>query len=103
MSGACARGACLGRLLVFSTRRYCQVGGASSIVNARKTRLDVLLVARGLAESREKAQALILAGNVQVAGHSTVKAGMQLRDDVEIRVAAPEHPWVSRGGGKLAH
>lgn len=72
-------------------------------MSARKTRLDVLLVARGLAESREKAQALILAGSVEVVGHGHVKAGMQLPDDVEIRVAAPEHPWVSRGGVKLAH
>jgi 23S rRNA (cytidine1920-2'-O)/16S rRNA (cytidine1409-2'-O)-methyltransferase len=72
-------------------------------VSPRKTRLDVLLVARGLAESREKAQALILAGNVEVAGLANVKAGMQVADDVEIRVAAPEHPWVSRGGVKLAH
>lgn len=68
-----------------------------------KTRLDVLLVARGLAESREKAQALILAGSVDVVGHPHAKAGTQLPDDVEIRVAAPEHPWVSRGGVKLAH
>jgi 23S rRNA (cytidine1920-2'-O)/16S rRNA (cytidine1409-2'-O)-methyltransferase len=72
-------------------------------VSPRKARLDVLLVARGLAESRERAQALILAGSVEVAGHQHVKAGMQLPDDVEIRVAAPEHPWVSRGGIKLAH
>ena len=72
-------------------------------MSVRKARLDVLLVARGLAESREKAQALILAGSVEVVGHATVKAGMQLPDDVEIRVAAPEHPWVSRGGVKLAH
>ena len=72
-------------------------------MSARKARLDVLLVARGLAESREKAQALILAGSVEVAGHPNVKAGMQVPDDVDIRVAAPEHPWVSRGGVKLAH
>lgn len=72
-------------------------------MSPRKARLDVLLVARGLAESREKAQALILAGSVEVAGHPQVKAGMQVPDDVEIRVAAPEHPWVSRGGVKLAH
>ena len=70
---------------------------------ARKTRLDVLLVARGLAESRERAQSLILAGKVDVVGHPSAKAGTQLPDDVEIRVAAPEHPWVSRGGVKLAH
>jgi 23S rRNA (cytidine1920-2'-O)/16S rRNA (cytidine1409-2'-O)-methyltransferase len=72
-------------------------------VSTRKTRLDVLLVARGLAESREKARALILAGSVAVVGHPSAKAGTSLPDDVEIQVAAPEHPWVSRGGVKLAH
>jgi 23S rRNA (cytidine1920-2'-O)/16S rRNA (cytidine1409-2'-O)-methyltransferase len=66
-------------------------------------RLDVLLVARGLAESREKAQALILAGQVQVVGRPGAKAGTSLPADAEIRVAAAEHPWVSRGGIKLAH
>jgi 23S rRNA (cytidine1920-2'-O)/16S rRNA (cytidine1409-2'-O)-methyltransferase len=72
-------------------------------VSQRKVRLDVLLVTRGLAESRERAQALILAGNVHVTGHPNAKAGTSLPDDVDIRVAAPEHPWVSRGGVKLAH
>jgi 23S rRNA (cytidine1920-2'-O)/16S rRNA (cytidine1409-2'-O)-methyltransferase len=68
-----------------------------------KTRLDLLLVARGLAATREKARALILAGLVDVVGHATAKAGSQVPDDVEIRVAGPEHPWASRGGIKLAH
>jgi 23S rRNA (cytidine1920-2'-O)/16S rRNA (cytidine1409-2'-O)-methyltransferase len=72
-------------------------------VSPRQQRLDVLLVARGLAESREKAQALILAGNVQVAGHPVAKAGTSLPEDVEIHVDAREHPWVSRGGVKLSH
>jgi 23S rRNA (cytidine1920-2'-O)/16S rRNA (cytidine1409-2'-O)-methyltransferase len=72
-------------------------------VTPSRTRLDALLVARGLAESREKAQALILAGQVQVVGHPTAKAGTRLPDGVEITVATPEHPWVSRGGIKLAH
>jgi 23S rRNA (cytidine1920-2'-O)/16S rRNA (cytidine1409-2'-O)-methyltransferase len=66
-------------------------------------RLDTLLVSRGLAESREKARALILAGRVEVAGHPAAKAGTALHRDVEVRVSAPEHPWVSRGGVKLAH
>jgi 23S rRNA (cytidine1920-2'-O)/16S rRNA (cytidine1409-2'-O)-methyltransferase len=68
-----------------------------------KARLDVLLVARGLAESRAKAHALILAGSVNVVGHPGAKAGTDLPEDVEIRVASPEHPWVGRGGIKLAH
>jgi 23S rRNA (cytidine1920-2'-O)/16S rRNA (cytidine1409-2'-O)-methyltransferase len=75
----------------------------SSIVKSGRTRLDVLLVARGLAESREKAQALILAGKVEVAGQASAKAGSLVADDAEIRVAAPDHPWVGRGGIKLAH
>ena len=66
-------------------------------------RLDALLVQRGLVESREKARALILAGKVQVPGTSTIKAGSLVTIDAEIHVAEPEHPWVSRGGIKLAH
>jgi 23S rRNA (cytidine1920-2'-O)/16S rRNA (cytidine1409-2'-O)-methyltransferase len=66
-------------------------------------RLDALLVHRGLVESREKARALILAGKVVVPGQSTLKAGSLIATDADIRVAAPEHPWVSRGGIKLAH
>ena len=58
---------------------------------------------RGLAESREKARALILAGQVIVAGHAAAKAGTMVPVDSEIRVAGPDHPWVSRGGVKLAH
>ena len=67
-----------------------------------RTRLDTLLVARGVAESREKARALILAGKVTVVGHPTPKPGSLVRDDAEVRVAEPEHPWVGRGGIKLA-
>jgi 23S rRNA (cytidine1920-2'-O)/16S rRNA (cytidine1409-2'-O)-methyltransferase len=66
-------------------------------------RLDALLVHRGLVESREKARALILAGKVEVAGAPSVKAGSLVGADAAIRVAAPEHPWVSRGGIKLSH
>jgi 23S rRNA (cytidine1920-2'-O)/16S rRNA (cytidine1409-2'-O)-methyltransferase len=68
-----------------------------------RTRLDTLLVARGVAESREKARALILAGKVEVVGQPGAKPGSLVRDDADIRVEAPEHPWVSRGGVKLAH
>ena len=69
----------------------------------KKQRLDTLLVERGLAESREKARALILAGQVTVAGRGADKAGTMVPADAEIRVAGPDHPWVSRGGIKLAH
>lgn len=66
-------------------------------------RLDALLVQRGLVESREKARALILAGKVAIGGHPSLKAGSLVATDVDIRVELPEHPWVSRGGIKLAH
>lgn len=68
-----------------------------------RTRLDTLLVTRGLAESRERARALILAGKVTVAGQPAAKAGSLVPDAAEIHVAEPAHPWVSRGGVKLAH
>ena len=67
-----------------------------------KERLDVLLVSRGLAESRSKAQALIMAGDVYVCGQKADKAGLELdveTQDIEVRGAAC--PYVSRGGLKL--
>ncbi len=68
-----------------------------------KERADKLLVDRGLAESRTKAQALIMAGLV-VAGDKRVdKAGSMIRDDLALTVKGADHPWVSRGGQKLAH
>ena len=67
----------------------------------KRTRLDTLLVSRGLVESREKARALILAGKVTVAGRPSAKAGTTLPDDAEVQVAMPDQPWVSRGGVKL--
>jgi 23S rRNA (cytidine1920-2'-O)/16S rRNA (cytidine1409-2'-O)-methyltransferase len=68
-----------------------------------RVRLDALLVQRGLVESREKARALILAGKVHVVGAQSVKAGSLVAAAAEIHVAEPEHPWVGRGGMKLAH
>ena len=70
---------------------------------SRRIRLDALLVSRGLVESREKARASILAGNVEVTGLASPKAGSLVADDANIRVKGPEHPWVGRGGVKLAH
>jgi len=61
-----------------------------------------LLVEKGLVESREKARALILAGQIDVDGHGAAKAGTMVPIDAEIRVIGPDHPWVSRGGIKLA-
>jgi 23S rRNA (cytidine1920-2'-O)/16S rRNA (cytidine1409-2'-O)-methyltransferase len=67
-----------------------------------KSRLDLLLVSRGLAESRTKAQALIMAGLVYHGEEKLDKAGAEYPDDYEISVRGKEHPWVSRGGMKLA-
>jgi 23S rRNA (cytidine1920-2'-O)/16S rRNA (cytidine1409-2'-O)-methyltransferase len=65
-----------------------------------KLRLDRLLVERGLAESREKAQALIMAGEVRVNGQKGAKPGQMVADDAEVEVLA-RPPFVSRGGVKL--
>ena len=67
-----------------------------------KIRLDRLLVERGLAPSRERAQAMILAGLVTIEGRRVEKAGQAVPGDVEVEVAGPPHPYVSRGGVKLA-
>jgi 23S rRNA (cytidine1920-2'-O)/16S rRNA (cytidine1409-2'-O)-methyltransferase len=72
-------------------------------VPASKTRLDTLLVERGLAPTRERARALILAGTVSVGGRVVSKAGAAVRADEEIVLAKPDHPYASRGGIKLAH
>jgi len=66
-------------------------------------RLDALLVARGLAGSRERARALILAGQVRVEGQVVAKAGTPVPPDSEVALAQPDHPYVGRGGVKLAH
>ncbi len=68
---------------------------------SRKTRLDLLLVARGLAESRSRAQRLIMAGQVKVGGQVALKPAQQVAPDAEIEVAQPPR-FVSRGGEKLA-
>ena len=68
-----------------------------------KIRADQLLVDRGLAESRTRAQALILAGLAFVGDRKIDKAGQQIAEDAEISVKGRDHPWVSRGGIKLDH
>lgn len=65
-------------------------------------RADLLLVARGLAESRAKARAAIEAGGVTADGVRVERASDQIDEHAEL-AAAPAHPWVSRGGVKLAH
>src|SRR5258706_12773721 len=69
---------------------------------AGKSRLDVLLVARGLAPTREKAQAMILSGRVEVEGRRVDKAGTSVDASAAVQVLGPPHPYVSRGGVKLA-
>jgi 23S rRNA (cytidine1920-2'-O)/16S rRNA (cytidine1409-2'-O)-methyltransferase len=69
----------------------------------KKQRLDVALVERGLCETRSKAQSLIMARRILVNGQHVDKAGANVADDDELRIEALEHPWVGRGGMKLAH
>jgi 23S rRNA (cytidine1920-2'-O)/16S rRNA (cytidine1409-2'-O)-methyltransferase len=68
-----------------------------------KQRLDVVVVERGLAPSRERARALILAGQVEVDGQIVSKAGTSVAADAGVELRTPDHPYVSRGGVKLAH
>ncbi|ABG04417.1 hemolysin A [Rubrobacter xylanophilus DSM 9941] len=65
-------------------------------------RLDAILVERGLAETRSRAQAMILAGRVRVGDRVVTKAGFRPAPGEEVRLVAPERPFVSRGGEKLA-
>ena len=68
-----------------------------------KQRLDTILVQRGLAQSRERASALILSGVVLVNGQPAQKAGTSVPADAEVTLKQPDHPYVGRGGVKLAH
>jgi len=68
-----------------------------------KCRVDQLLVTRGLAESRTRAQALIMAGAVFSGEKKVAKAGEMLAEDAPLEVRGKDHPWVSRGGIKLDH
>jgi len=68
-----------------------------------KQRADVALVERGLAESRTRAQALILAGLVFSGEQRVAKAGDLVKADQPLELRGQDHPWVSRGGVKLAH
>jgi 23S rRNA (cytidine1920-2'-O)/16S rRNA (cytidine1409-2'-O)-methyltransferase len=68
-----------------------------------RQRLDVALVERGLVESRAKAQSLIMARRILVNGKHVDKAGALVSTDDDVAIEALEHPWVGRGGMKLAH
>ena len=62
-----------------------------------------MVFGRGLAASRERARALILAGQVRVDGQVVTKAGAPVHEDAQVELVAPDHPYVGRGGVKLAH
>ena len=68
-----------------------------------KKRLDTVVVERELAATRERARALILAGQVKVDGQVISKAGTPVADGADVALVVPDHPYVSRGGVKLAH
>ena len=85
-------------------------GGALATIGKRddsgrmpKSRVDQMLVDRGLAESRARAQALVMAGLVFAGDRKVDKPGQQLSEDTALDVRGRDHPWVSRGGIKLAH
>src|SRR6185295_10407370 len=69
----------------------------------KKLRLDALIVERGLVPSRERARALILARQVSVDGQVVDKAGAPVDEAASLELAVPDHPYVGRGGIKLAH
>lgn len=77
--------------------------GKSGLAKAGKVRADQLLVDRGLVESRSRAQALIMAGLVFAGDIKVAKPGQTLANDAVLNVRGRDHPWVSRGGIKLAH
>src|SRR5690348_1703036 len=62
-----------------------------------------MMVTRALVQSRERARALTLAGGVLVNGQPAQKAGTATNEDAEVTLRQPDHPWVGRGGLKLAH
>ena len=68
-----------------------------------RVRLDQLLLDRQLAPSRERARALVIAGHVTVDGQTVTKAGTAVDDAADVALVAPDHPYVGRGGLKLAH
>lgn len=69
----------------------------------RDSRVDLALVERGLAPTRERARALVIAGRVLVNGKAARKAGEAVKPSDEITLVEPDHPYVGRGGLKLAH
>ncbi len=72
-------------------------------MTSRKLRLDALMLERAMVPSRERARALILAGHVRVNGQPVTKAGAAVATDADVTLDTPDHPYVGRGGIKLAH
>jgi 23S rRNA (cytidine1920-2'-O)/16S rRNA (cytidine1409-2'-O)-methyltransferase len=77
--------------------------GGAAMSKVPKSRVDQLLVTRGLAESRTRAAALVLAGTVFSGETKLAKPGQSIAEDAPLEVRGRDHPWVSRGGVKLAH
>lgn len=77
------------------------MAAAARTPKPRRERLDRLLVERGLARSRERAQALVLAGVVRIDGRPADKPGTIVGAESELAILAPDHPFVGRGGVKL--
>lgn len=69
----------------------------------QKLRIDQILVDRGLAESKAKAQAYVMAGLVRAGDQKIAKPGQKLAADIAVELKGKDHPWVSRGGLKLDH
>ena len=82
-------------------KKQSEIRNPKSEIKKHKLRLDLLLVERGLVESRERGQALIIAGQVLVNGQKQDKAGVLVPEDAEIRILGEVLPYVSRGGLKL--
>lgn len=89
--------------LIFMGQLWKEPAMTSTRTPKQKARVDQLLVERGLVESRARAQALILAGLVFSGETKIAKAGQPLACDAPLDVRGRDHPWVSRGGIKLAH
>jgi len=82
--------------------KICDKSAFRNPQSAMAQRLDAIVVDLGLAPSRERAHALILAGKITVDGHVVSKAGAQIAADAHVELVTPDHPYVSRGGVKLA-
>lgn len=85
-----------------TARKHSGAEATAKMAKPKKIRVDQALVARGLAESRTRAQALIMAGVVFAGESKLEKPGQQIAEDAPLDVRGRDHPWVSRGGIKLA-